>query len=81
MPDVNRVLPGQLCVGDEIYLAPLAPFTTRPLTDADRAACASPVTVTGFGNRSAAEGTMLVRTEVFDAVVPLTHRVAVVVAE
>ncbi len=79
MSDVRRVLPADLAVGDRIYLAPLAPFSGRVLDAAERvAASAGPVAVTGFGGASGA-GTVVVRTGVFDALVPCGHRVAVVV--
>lgn len=81
MAYVNRVLPVELAVGDRILLNPLAPFATRQLTSEDRAAAAGPTQVVGFGAYTRGQGTVLVRTAVFDADVPVNHRVAVVSEE
>lgn len=79
MAQITRVLPAELQVGDRIFLHPLHPFATRELSrEEHRAAGVAPVEVTGFGEYDRAMGTVLVRTGIFDAVVPAEHRIAVV---
>lgn len=79
MTHIERVLPADLKVGDRIFLHPLHPYATRPLTrEEHRAARHTPVAVTGFGAYDCALGTVMVHTGIFDAIVPAEHRVAVV---
>ena len=79
MSDVRRVPPVELTVGDRIYLHPLAPFATRELSrDEQAAAGVGPVQIVGFGASQRGREAVLVLTEIFDALVPFNHRVAVV---
>lgn len=79
MTHIERVLPADLQVGDRIFLHPLHPYATRPLTrEEHRAAGLTPVAVTGFGAYDRTLGAVLVRTGIFNVLVPVEHRVAVV---
>ena len=70
MPEVTPTLPAQLCVGDRIHLAPLTRYATEETTRDQRvAACAGPVSVTGFEQSG---GLIVLRTDVFDVAVPST---------
>lgn len=79
MTNIRRVLPADLVVGDCIYLKPLHLFATRELSREEYMdSGVGPVEVIGFGEFDRSAGTILVRTALFDARVPVDHRVAVV---